>query len=73
MNVSRWIGWVGFAIVLLAYAGVSFGFITATSVAYGLANAFGAVFLGVVSWRKKAWQPFTIYVVWTGIALIGLL
>jgi hypothetical protein len=45
---------------------------TPASLAYGIANALGAIFLGVVSWRKKAWQPLTIYVVWTVIAVIGL-
>ena len=63
----------GFVLILLAYAAVSFDFITATSVMYGIANIFGALFLGIVSWHKKAWQPFTIYVVWTCIALAGML
>jgi len=73
MRVERFIGWIGFALVIVSYALVSFGYMSASGTVFLLCNALGAAFLCYVSLVKKAYQPFVIYIVWTIISLIGLL
>lgn len=66
-------GWVGTLLILSAYALVSFGWLAASHVAYPLMNAFGSLGIILVSFRKKAYQPGILNVIWVGIALAALI
>jgi hypothetical protein len=67
------IGWYGAFAVLLAYALVTFGAIATKSTAYQLLNLTGSFGIIVVSFRKKAYQPIALNIVWMLIALIAIL
>lgn len=67
------IGWYGAFAVLLAYALASFGAIATKGVLYQLLNLTGSFSIIVVSFRKKAYQPIVLNMIWMLIALIVLL
>ncbi len=66
------VGWYGMAAVVLAYALVSFSVLRSSDVSYQLLNITGSVGLAVVSFKKKAYQPGVLNVIWMLIALAAL-
>ncbi|MEK7655885.1 MAG: hypothetical protein AAB386_04380 [Patescibacteria group bacterium] len=66
-------GWYGTVAIILAYAMVSFSFISATSVWYQILNATGALGIVMVSFYKKTYQPGVLNIIWTIIAVIAIL
>ena len=66
------IGWYGALAVLGAYAMLSLNLIEVGTV-YHVLNLTGACGLGLISWLKKAWQPFSLNAIWAILALIALL
>jgi magnesium-transporting ATPase (P-type) len=66
------IGWCGVAAVLSAYFLSSFSLIEANSFWHHVLNFSGGVGVGIVSYRKKAYQPMAINIVWMAIAAIAL-
>lgn len=66
-------GWYGVFAVILAYAMVSFAVIGADSIIYQLLNFTGAIGIVIVSLSKRAYQPATLNIIWTIIALLALL
>ena len=73
MKLGQLAGWIGFLLVLLAYGLLSFGVLTPRSLLYVLCNVCGAALLAHASWKRKAYQPLAIYVVWVFISLAALL
>lgn len=67
------IGWVGAAAVLIAYGLNSTGKMKADSVVFQVLNLVGAVFLIVRTWFDQSWPSMIINIVWTIIAIIGLI
>ncbi len=65
-------GWYGAVAIVLAYALVSFGIVTAQSLPYQLLNASGAIGIVAVSLWKRAYQPAALNAVWTVIAVVAL-
>ncbi len=65
-------GWYGTAAIILAYGLVSFSLLQPTSLAYQLLNATGAMGIAAISFRKKAYQPGVLNVIWTLIALVAI-
>jgi hypothetical protein len=65
-------GWMGTALVLIAYILVSSGRLTAKSRLYQLINLFGAVGIGMNVFQQKAWPAFALQIAWGTIALISL-
>ena len=61
-------GWYGTLAILGAYMGNSHGWLE-TGVTYHLLNVSGAIGVGWVALRRRAWQPFSLELAW---ALIGL-
>ena len=70
---SELIGWYGAFAVLLAYALASFGAIATKGTLYQILNLTGSFGIIVVSFRKKAYQPIVLNMIWMLIALIALL
>lgn len=69
----EFIGWAGVILILTAYFGVSFGYLSPEHNAFYLLNAVGSVGIVVDAYTKKDYQPVFLNVVWLAIALIGLL
>lgn len=67
------IGWYGAFAVLLAYALASFGMIATKGLPYQFLNLTGSFGIIVVSFRKKAYQPIALNIIWMLIALIAIL
>ena len=72
----EFLGWVGTALVLGAYALISFGVLVAGDWPYQAMNLFGAIFVGYIAFKRRAYQPLALQVVWgvvAAIALVGML
>jgi len=67
------IGWYGTIAIVGAYALLSFGVISANSMAYQLLNATGAIGIVVISFKKKAYQPGVLNIIWTVIAIVAII
>ena len=66
------VGWVGAALILIAYLLLSAGRLPAKSVAYQGANLLGAIAFAVNSGWHGAVPSAALNVVWAGIALFAL-
>ena len=76
MRASTWmmeiIGWYGALAVLGAYMALGLNAIEAGTL-YHFLNATGAAGIGLISWRKRAWQPVALNGVWMVIAIVALI
>lgn len=66
------LGWYGTAAIVFAYFASSHGLLE-PGVTYQLLNLTGAIGVGLVCWRKRAWQPLSLEVVWALVALSALM
>lgn len=64
-------GWLGTAFILGAYALLSADVLPAART-YQAMNLLGALGVGGVCWRQRAWQPLFLQVAWGVIALVAL-
>ncbi len=71
-EVHEILGWIGTAMILLAYAFVSFGVLSSQDLAYQLLNLLGALGIVIVSLKKKAYPPAFLNIIWFGIALFAI-
>jgi len=67
------IGWYGTVVIIGAYALSSFGILNSSSIIYQILNLTGALGIVIVSWPKKAYQPATLNVIWSLIALLAII
>lgn len=72
-NLIEIFGWYGMIAIVLAYALVSFSFISANSIWYQFLNGTGAVGIVIISLHKKAYQPGVLNIIWAVIALIAII
>lgn len=63
------LGWLGTGLIVLAYFLISSGFVAGDSVSYQLINLFGAVFLGISVYEKKAWPVLALQGIWIVVAV----
>lgn len=71
--VDECIGWYGTVAIVLAYALSSFGVVSAQNIWYQILNGTGAVGIVYISFKKKAYQPGVLNIVWTAIAGIAII
>lgn len=71
--IEELIGWYGTVAIVLAYGLNSFELLSSSSVLYQVLNATGALGIVYISFKKKAYQPGVLNLIWTGIALVALL
>jgi hypothetical protein len=71
-DIIQFIGWIGAAGVLTAYALTTAGRIAATSVAYLLVNFTCAIALGMSTALAHAWPSTTVNVLWLVIGMLPL-
>jgi hypothetical protein len=67
------IGWYGTVAIVGAYALVSFDLTEADSIIYQLLNATGALGIVIISFKKKAYQPGVLNIIWTIIAVVAII
>lgn len=65
------IGWVGGALVVVAYFMISSGKAHGHSYGFQTLNLIGSVFLIINTWYKGAYPSTAVNVIWVGIALMG--
>ncbi|MFH1667647.1 MAG: hypothetical protein ABH884_01315 [Candidatus Komeilibacteria bacterium] len=71
--IDEFIGWYGTCAIVLAYALVSFGFLSSSTFLYYILNGTGALGIGYISFKKKAYQPGVLNVIWAIIALVAII
>ena len=69
---TEFFGWYGAGAIVLAYALVSFSILQPTDLIFQLLNGSGALGIVLVSWRKRAFQPAVLNVIWTIIAVVAI-
>jgi hypothetical protein len=65
-------GWLGAALVIVAYALVSFHRMSAASIAYQALNIAGSILLIMNTAYHAAWPSAAVNVVWAAIGLIAV-
>lgn len=65
-------GWLGAAILLAAYALVSYGAVGGRSGVYQMLNIVSGLLLGANAASHHAWPSTAVNVIWTGIAVGAL-
>ena len=71
--IDESIGWYGTAAIVLAYTFVSFNVLSSSSFIYQIMNATGALGIIYISFKKKAYQPGVLNIIWAIVALIAIL
>lgn len=71
--IDEIIGWYGTVAIIMAYALLSFGSIMSTDLIYQILNGTGAIGIVYVSFKKKAYQPGVLNVIWAMIAIIAII
>lgn len=66
------LGWYGTAAITGAYLSLSAGWLDAGAL-YQALNLSGALGIVAVCAAKRAWQPMTLNLVWSAVALFALL
>jgi len=71
-KIDEIIGWYGTAAIVMAYILLSFNVMQA-GIVYQLMNVTGAIGIFYISFKKKAWQPGVLNLIWALIALVALI
>lgn len=66
------VGWVGAAILLVAYGLVSYGRVDGRSRVYQALNTLAGLLLAANSVWHRAWPSVAVNIIWMGIALGAL-
>ncbi len=67
------IGWYGTCAIVLAYALVSFNVLSPSTFLYQILNGTGALGIVYISFKKKAYQPGVLNIIWAIIAAIAII
>ena len=71
--IDEIIGWYGTVALIGAYALISFHSVDAQSLVYQGLNITGALGIVYISFKKKAYQPGVLNIIWAVIAAIAIL
>lgn len=66
------LGWYGTLAIISAYFLNSFGIIEASSLAYQLLNATGAIGAILIGYYEKVWQSVSLNLVWLLIGIVAI-
>ena len=66
------IGWIGTLLILVSYSLLAMGVIGNVPLYHWLVLA-GSIGVAAISYRKKAWQPFVLNVIFAVLACIALI
>ena len=65
-------GWYGTGAILFGYGAASHGAMDPTSIEFQLLNISGAVGVGLVCLKRRAWQPLALEVCWATMGISAL-
>ena len=65
-------GWIGTALILIAYALLTLKIISSTSTQYQMMNLVGAIGIIWNTYKKEAFPPMILNIIWLLIASYGL-
>lgn len=74
-TIDEIIGWYGAVAIVGAFAMVSFEVLAPTSLLYQFLNGTGALGIVYISFKKQAYQPGVLNIIWAiiaGIAMVRL-
>lgn len=71
-DAFEFVGWLGFLLLLLAYALGSFSVWDMKSLVYQFFNLIGSVGLATIAFCKKDWQPATLNIIWAAIGVVTI-
>jgi hypothetical protein len=66
-------GWYGMLAIMIAYAGVSMGWMGGKGLVFQLINLTGAMGLMTISWIKRVRQNVILNLFWAAIAIIAII
>ncbi len=67
------IGWYGVLAILTAYGLINFNILTSTNLIYQFLNLTGALAIVYISFKKKAYQPAILNIIWVLIAVVAII
>ncbi len=67
------IGWTGAIIIILAYASVSFGYLSPLNFWYQILNIVGSIGILIEAFHKKDYPPGVLNIIWVIIALVAII
>ena len=67
------IGWVGMVLIVCAYASVSFNILDPQSSSYQIMNLVGALGIVYISFKRRAYPPGVLNIIWALIALVAII
>ena len=70
---GEFLGWYGTVILLIAYGLSSFNILGPKDSLYQILNSTGALGIAYISFKRRAYQPAILNVVWFLIALMALI
>ena len=65
-------GWIGAALVIIAYALLSFHRLNATTIAYQALNIVGSLLLIINTAWHAAWPSAVVNIIWAAIGLVAV-
>lgn len=68
----EFLGWYGMIAILIAYGLISIGTVTIDSTSYHLLNGSGGLGIIIVSFKRRAYQPAFLNIVFLTIAIVSL-
>lgn len=71
-NSAETFGWVGAGAILIDYALLSLGLINSDSLMYHFIFMIGSAGLALITYRHRAFQSFTVNVIFMLLALVAL-
>jgi hypothetical protein len=69
--ITEGMGWIGIALVLLAYGLLTAGAVGPGDRTFHALNALGAVGIAVDASAQRNWQPMVLNAVWFVVAVVG--
>jgi hypothetical protein len=67
------IGWIGTAVLCIAYGLNALGYISSTGLAYSISNLVAAILLGLRVGYDKNWSNVLLEIFFGGVAVIALI
>ena len=71
-NLDEIVGWYGTGAIVLAYALLSFNFVSSVDLTYQILNLTGAFGIVYISFKKKDYQPGVLNIIWVIIVIISV-
>ncbi len=71
-SLTEGLGWYGVVTILIAYAGINFGWMAVHDPIYLVLNLTGSLGIAVDAYAQKNWQPVVLNAFWMAIAVIGM-